>query len=99
MNYFSLFMFLLEKGMKFESTGSNELEGKQFCLTGKGDIGRNELAEMISSKGGVIKGISKGIDYLVTADPESQSGKAKKARKYGVKIISYNELMEILNGG
>ena len=99
MNYFSLFMFLLEKGMKFESTGSNELEGKQFCLTGKGDIGRNELAEMITSKGGVIKGISKGIDYLVTADPESQSGKAKKARKYGVEIISYNELMEILNGG
>ena len=99
MNYFSLFMFLLEKGMKFESTGSNELEGKQFCLTGKGDIGRSELGDMITSKGGVIKGISKGIDYLVTADPESQSGKAKKARKYGVKIISYSELIEILTGG
>jgi len=96
MKYFDLFMFLLEKGMTFENTGSNELEGKQFCLTGKGDVGRNELLNMISSKGGLIKGISKKTDYLVTADPESQSSKAKKARKYGVKIISYNELMEIL---
>ena len=36
----------------------------------------------------VRKGISKGLDLLVIADPDSQSGKARKAREYGTRVIA-----------
>ncbi|MCF8231713.1 MAG: hypothetical protein K9J27_05930 [Bacteroidales bacterium] len=31
---------------------------------------------------------SKKLDYLVTADPNSLSGKARKAREYGIRILA-----------
>lgn len=94
--YFKLYNFLKEKGLTFEGEGDKEMEGTKFCLTGKGPMKRPELQEIIERKGGEVKSISKTTNYLVTADPESQSGKAKKARQYGVSIISYEELLEML---
>jgi len=35
----------------------------------------------------VAKGMSKKIDLLVAADPDSNSGKAKKARQYGIPVL------------
>lgn len=35
----------------------------------------------------VMEIVTKKLDLLVVADPLSQSGKAKKARKYGVRIM------------
>jgi DNA polymerase-3 subunit epsilon len=32
--------------------------------------------------------VTKKLDYLVTPDPDSMSGKAKKAREYGVRIVA-----------
>jgi DNA polymerase III subunit epsilon len=32
--------------------------------------------------------VSKNLDLLVVADPDSMSGKAKKARTYGTRIMS-----------
>ena len=31
--------------------------------------------------------VTKKLDLLVLADPHSQSGKAKKARQYGIRIL------------
>jgi DNA polymerase-3 subunit epsilon len=31
--------------------------------------------------------VTKELDLLVVADPNTQSGKAKKARKYGTRIV------------
>jgi len=89
--------FLNDKGLKFEE-GTSELDGAIITVTGKGPMGRNPLKKLIESKGGTVKGISKKTNILVTADLESNSGKMKKAREYGIKIIDYNELMEMLNG-
>ncbi len=36
----------------------------------------------------VLKGVTKKLDVLVLADPKSQSGKARKARKYGTRLIA-----------
>ena len=52
---------------------------------------------MIEKKGGSVRSMSRSVDYLVAADPDSNSGKAKKAREYNIPIISYEELMEMLN--
>ncbi|MCX5995604.1 MAG: exonuclease domain-containing protein [Chloroflexi bacterium] len=48
------------------------------------------LAEMIAAeKGMVVKNyVTKTLDFLVAGDPDSMSTKAKKARRYGVRIIS-----------
>jgi DNA polymerase-3 subunit epsilon len=31
--------------------------------------------------------VTKKLDLLVVADPDTQSGKAQKARKYGIRIM------------
>jgi NAD-dependent DNA ligase len=36
----------------------------------------------------VKSGVSKKLDLLVTSDPHSMSGKSKKARELGVRIVS-----------
>jgi DNA polymerase-3 subunit epsilon len=69
---------------------------KTICFTGalnatlKGaPIDRSFAQKIAIEHGMVIKsGVSKGLDYLVTADPNSLSGKSLKARDYGVKIIA-----------
>lgn len=94
-NYKVICEYLVERGLKWE-TSSNSLRGQTFCLTGNGEVKRDVLVKMIEANGGYVKGMSKKVDYLVTNDPNSQSGKAKKAREYGKPVISYEELMEIL---
>jgi len=96
--YEGLYYFLLKRGLKFmESTKTNnELSGKIVALTGTGPIKRNELVKMIQNCGGQVKTVSKSTDFLVAEDPNSGSGKLKTAEKYGTKIISYDELLEML---
>ena len=91
----SVYSYMKEEGLKW-STASNNLKGMVFCLTGNGTVKRDDLVKMIESNGGYVKGMSKKVDYLVTSDPNSQSGKAKKAREYGKQVISYEALMELL---
>jgi len=90
-----LFSFLINKGLQWEEV-SKSLAGLTFCMTGKGEYGRKELQLMIEKKGGAVRSMSKSVDYLVTADINSQSGKSKKAREYNIPIISYKDLMEML---
>lgn len=79
-----------------ESSNSN-ISGKVFVLTGKMPKKRNEYETMITSKGGIVAGsVSKNTDYLVIADVRSTSSKAVKARKLGTKLISPEELEELL---
>lgn len=79
-----------------ESSDSN-ISGKIFVLTGKMPKKRNEYETMITSKGGIVAGsVSKNTDYLVIADVSSTSSKAVKARKLGTKLISPEELEELL---
>jgi DNA ligase (NAD+) len=94
---------LLSVGIKIKSsdTGkaaaanpvlSNSIAGKSFCFTGT----RDHLTE-VESLGGIIKsGVSKGLDYLVQANPLSVSTKSKKAEAYGTQIISVEYLAEMI---
>lgn len=93
--YKVLYDEMVSLGLKW-ATATNNLRGNIFTLTGNGPIKRDVLEKMIESNGGVVKGISKKTNYLVTDDPNSNSGKSKKAREYGVSIISYEKLLEML---
>lgn len=75
---------------------NEKIQGKTICFTGAlrstldGErIDRGFAQKLAIEQGMIIKsGISKSLDYLVTADPNSLSGKSLKAKDYGVKIIA-----------
>lgn len=86
-----------EEVMSEESSGvvgDKVFEGLSFCLTGT-----RECTEDIERLGGTLKsGVSKGLSFLVQADPMSTSGKSKKAEDYGVRIISLDYLKSAIQG-
>ena len=78
------------------SDGS-EVHGKTFVATGKLSKGRKEVQADIQAAGGKIgSGVSKNTDFLVCG--EKAGSKKKKAEKLGVKIITEDELNEMLKG-
>ena len=56
----------------------------------KGERVTRELAEKLAGEAGLVvqATVTKRLDFLVVADPDTQSGKAKKARQYGVRIMA-----------
>ena len=75
-------------------TGSiGKFTGMNFVLTGKMPQKRSYYENMIREAGGEIQSsVNNKTTYLVIADPNSQSTKAKKARDLGTKLISPEEL-------
>ncbi|MCE9589417.1 MAG: hypothetical protein K8S99_02715 [Planctomycetes bacterium] len=71
------------------------LAGMRVCFTGEmlcshnGRMISREYAEELAIKAGlsVAESVTKKLDLLVVADPQTQSGKAKKAQQYGVRIM------------
>ena len=69
-----------------------------FVITGKLSKPRDYYKEYIESRGSKVAGsVSKNTDYLLCEDSNSTSSKANKARELGVKVISENDLFNILN--
>jgi DNA polymerase-3 subunit epsilon len=72
------------------------LEGKRVCFTGAtassigGQLISREHALQLAAERGLIPtdSVTKKTDILVLADPSSMSGKAKKAREYGIRLMS-----------
>ena len=94
--YQPLYWYLSAHGLKFQTKASTNLQGKIFTLTGKSDISRNDLTKMISSHGGMVKGISKTTNFLVTDDITTGTSKTKKALQYGTEIITYQTLLNMI---
>ena len=83
------------------SEGSNTISGLTFVVTGDVEKFKNrrELSDFIESKGGKVTGSVTGkTDYLINNDVTSNSGKNKKAKELGIKIISENEFLELVGG-
>ena len=82
----------------------NKVDGKSVCFTGQleskidgSNVSRSSAQNIAQQHGMVIKkNVSKKLDYLVTANPSTMSGKAKKARKYGVKILAEPEFWRLI---
>lgn len=79
---------------KYEAKKVGNLTGKVFVFTG---FRSKELEEKIVNAGGTMGStVSSKTTYLVTAEPNSTSGKAVKARDLGVTVIGQQELTEML---
>lgn len=71
------------------------LVGMRVCFTGELQCQRGgqrisrELAKELATRAGliVVDSVTKKLDLLVVADPQSQSSKAKKARQYGTRSM------------
>lgn len=70
--------------------------GTTVCFTGTlhatvlGALITRDQAHLLATRAGlvVLEGVSKKLDVLIVADPQSASGKAQKARSYGTRIIA-----------
>jgi DNA polymerase-3 subunit epsilon len=77
------------------ATPAEDWTGKAVCFTGecscsiRGQLISREMAEQIATEKAlrVLPSVTKKLDILVVADPNTQSGKAKKARQYGIRIV------------
>ena len=81
--------------------GNNTISGLTFELQvmWRSSSNRRELSDFIESKGGKVTGSVTGkTDYLINNDLTSNSGKNKKAKELGIKIISENEFLELVGG-
>jgi DNA ligase (NAD+) len=74
------------------------LQGLSFCFTGElASMKRGEAEEKIRALGASAKSsVVKDLSFLVTNDPESGSGKNKKARELGIAIIDEKTFRSIL---
>ena len=67
-----------------------ELKGKSYCFSGVRD---KNLESDIVSKGGIIAdSLTKSVNYLVVLDINGSSSKIEKAKKYGINIVSIDNL-------
>lgn len=68
-----------------------------ICFTGTcPSYSRKDLAEKCKNKYNVVDSVTKDLDILACADPNSGSSKLQKAAKNGTKVISYIELLQTL---
>lgn len=84
---------------KSESKENKKLSGKSFCFTGElVSMKRTEAQNLVKENGGSVKSsVVKDLTYLVTNTPESGSAKNKKASELGVKVITEEEFLKLLN--
>ena len=75
---------------------SDRLKGKTFVLTGTlSSMSREEAKEKIILHGGMVtSSVSKNTDFVAAG--ENPGSKFEKAQKLGIKIISEEELLELI---
>ena len=90
-----------ENNQNTADEGNNSIAGLTFVITGDVEKFKNrrELSDFIESKGGKVTGSVTGkTNYLINNDVTSNSGKNKKAKELGVKIMSETEFLELVGG-
>ena len=79
--------------VKVEDAEAGESLG-QVCMTGKGPMGRKELQKLIEERGYEFSSsVTKSTTILLCEDPEGGSSKLQKARKNGIRLMSYEEFL------
>jgi DNA ligase (NAD+) len=93
-----------EQKIMSKKTGG-KLVGVSFCFTGAiekiDDEGkrytRNRMSDLVIENGGTVEdSVKAGLNYLVQADPSSQSSKTVKAQKLGVSILSEKDFFNMI---
>ncbi len=78
----------------------DETPVKKVCISGKLLSGRKKAdyeAPLRSAGYSLVDDVTKDLNYLVLAEPDSTSSKAVKARELGVEVIPEERLMKMIN--
>jgi DNA polymerase-3 subunit epsilon len=70
-------------------------EGDRVAFTGETMRCREEWTRLLESAGLHAGGVTRSTRLLVAADPDSLSGKARKARDYGIPIVTEQAFLQI----
>lgn len=71
--------------------------GATVVLTGEMSLPRAELEAALTAAGYPVAGaVSKKVSLVVAADPDSLSGKARKAREYGIPVVGVDFLSRLI---
>lgn len=73
-----------------------KLDNMSFCITGSLSMKREDMIKIIEANGGKIAGVNKNLTYLICNDKTSTSGKSKKAKDLGIKVITEEEFNTLL---
>jgi DNA ligase (NAD+) len=95
---------LRTQGLKFESEekervlNSNTLQGLKILASGKlNHFKRDEIVEYITSNGGeYVKTVNKSLSFIIEGE-EMGPSKKEKAKQLGIKLISEEEFLALLN--
>ena len=66
---------------------------KAFVITGPRDT--TVIVKLESLGGELVKGVSKTTHMVLAEDPTSDSGTIKKAEKYGIPVVSFEEFLKM----
>jgi DNA ligase (NAD+) len=78
-----------------------EPRNRTLCISGRLPSGRRKADYEPALKAAgieLVDEVDDRLDYLVLADPASTSSKAQKARQFGVRILSEDELVGLTSG-
>ena len=103
---------LLDAGIRISPPVKTEsvegpLSGKSFCFTGAIQamhptsgkrFTRKQMQTLVTERGGkALSDVNSRLDYLVLANPQSKSSKAKKARELGTELLSEEDFFALLD--
>ena len=103
-DYHETLSTVISEEIKPKETNEN-FSGMSVCFSGDINVSSNnisytrkEIEQIAIGSGLELKsGVSKKLDLLVVADTQTQSGKARKARGYGIRIISGSDFLNKLD--
>lgn len=76
------------------ATGVDLRAGDLVVLTGMSEARKLELARIAEARGLVVwPNVKKGVAAVIAQDPGSNSGKARKAREYGIPVVAEQVLV------
>lgn len=78
-------------------TIASKINGLSFCFTGSMVNDRDILEKSVKAHGGLVAGVSKKLDYLVVSDLSWTSSKVDKANSLGIKKITEDEYLKLIN--
>lgn len=95
---------LRQNSLREEASEFSLSSGMRICFTGKAkdksgaEIDRSVLEKLAQAAGLVpVSSVTKkDCDLVVAEDKSSSSGKAKKAREYGIPVISVKEFLDVI---
>lgn len=92
------YLKIMAKKFTFKSVKENDVKNKyRIAITGTLSKARNEIISEIEEAGHTFSAsVNASVNYLVASKDSIGSSKYKKAKKLGIKIISENDMRELL---